>query len=65
MNTRAHKIHSPLKHYEGEDVAIVEEWLKEARRTHDMFLGEGHFNSKFPNLSEKLRSEENTYVGFS
>ena len=32
-----------VRNYEGEDVAIVEEWLNEARRAHDMFLAEEHF----------------------
>ena len=45
-----------VRNYEGEDVAI-EEWLKEARRTHDMFLGDGYFEYQHGSFVSGVRSE--------
>jgi tetratricopeptide (TPR) repeat protein len=46
-----------VRNYEGEDVAIADEWLKEARRTHDMFLGDGHFEYQHGSFVREVRSE--------
>ena len=45
-----------VRNYEGEDDVAIEEWLKEARRTHDMFLGEGHFEYQHGSFVREVKS---------
>lgn len=45
-----------VRNYEGEDDVAIENWLKEARRTHDMFLGEGHFEYQQGSFVREVQS---------